>query len=250
MYHDRRVAVVVPAYREAERIAATVRRVPPWVDHVLVVDDGSDDGTDRLARDAGDGRLVVLRHARNRGVGAALATGYRAARRLGADVVAVMAGDGQMHPDDLPALVGPVALGRYDYVKGNRLRHPRAGDMPPLRRAGTALLGRLTARAVGVPGLGDSQCGYTALAGELIDRLPLERLYPRYGYPNDLLSLVALAGGRIGEADVRPVYAGERSGLRPRHALVMLGLIARAGLRRRRAAPPSRQAALARPHDP
>src|SRR5687767_13271166 len=102
MYHDRRVAVVVPAYREAERIAATVRRVPPWVDHVLVVDDGSDDGTDRLAREAGDGRLVVLRHAQNRGVGAALATGYRAARGLNADVVAVMAGDGQMHPDDLP----------------------------------------------------------------------------------------------------------------------------------------------------
>lgn len=237
MYHGRSVAVVVPAYRESERIAETLRRVPAWVDRVVVVDDGSDDDTGERARRAGDERLALVRHVRNRGVGAALTTGYREARRLGADVVVVMAGDGQMHPDDLPALVDPVARGLYEYVKGNRLRHPRAGDMPPLRRAGTALLGRLTARAVGVPGLGDSQCGYTALAGELIDRLPLERLYPRYGYPNDLLSLVALAGGRIGEASVRPVYAGERSGLRPRHALVMLGLIARAGLRRRRARP-------------
>jgi glycosyltransferase involved in cell wall biosynthesis len=238
MYHGRRVAVVVPAFREAERIAATVRAVPAWVDEVLVVDDGSDDATAARALAAGDGRLSVVRHARNRGVGAALVTGYREARRRGAEVVAVMAGDGQMHPDDLPAVVGPVARGRYEYVKGNRLRHPRAGDMPPVRRAGNALFGRLTALAVGVPGLGDSQCGYTALSGEFIDRLPLERLYPRYGYPNDLLSLVATAGGRIGEAVVRPVYAGERSGLRPRHALVMLGLIARAGLRRRSARRP------------
>lgn len=231
MIAGKRVAVVVPAHQEEERVGATVSRAPAFVDHVIVVDDASTDGTSEAARATEDPRVVVVRHPRNRGVGAAIATGYRAARDRGADLVAVMAGDGQMDPDDLPALLGPLVDGRADYVKGNRLRHPRAADMPLARRAGSAMLGRATAWAIGVP-LGDSQCGYTAITGDMLDALDLERLFPRYGYPNDLLSMVACAGGRIAEVPVRPVYAGERSGLRPWHVTVMLGLIARARARR------------------
>ncbi|MCC6647141.1 MAG: glycosyltransferase family 2 protein [Polyangiaceae bacterium] len=225
------VAVVVPAFDEEARVGRTVARVPGLVDHVVVVDDASRDGTARAAGASGDPRVTVVRHAQNRGVGAAIATGYREARRRGADLVAVMAGDDQMDPDDLPALLAPLVSGRADYVKGNRLGHPRAREMPAHRRLGTWALGRATSWAIGAP-LGDSQCGYTAITGALIDALPLERLFPRYGYPNDLLSMIARSGGRIAEAPVRPVYAGERSGLRPWHVAVMLGLIGRARARR------------------
>lgn len=233
MLFERPVAVVIPAYRERERVARTIAAVPSFVDHVVVVDDGSDDGTDEAARGACGGRAVVLRHERNRGVGAAIVTGYREASRLGARAVAVMAGDAQMDAADLPSVLGPVVEGRADYVKGNRLVHADAHKMPHLRRVGTAALGALTGLAIGARGISDSQCGYTAISAEFIDRLPLERLYPRYGYPNDLLSQVALSGGRIVEVTVRPVYAGERSGLRPWHVAVMLGLIARAAARRK-----------------
>lgn len=232
MLRDRIIAVVVPAFREASLIGRTLRQVPDFVDFIVVVDDASDDGTDRAALEAGDDRLVLLRLPENRGVGAAIAAGYRVARRRGADVIAVMAGDAQMSPDDLLAVLAPVVDGQADYVKGNRLRHPRAADMPPQRRLATAALGRATAWATGLPGLGDSQCGYTAIAGSLVDRLPLWRLYPRYGYPNDLLSQVSLAGGRVVEVPVRPVYAGERSGLRPRHLGTIALLIGRAAARR------------------
>jgi dolichol-phosphate mannosyltransferase len=238
-----RIAVVVPAFNEARWIAETVERMPAFVDHVIVVDDASRDATSALARAAGDARLEVIRHAENRGVGAAIITGYRRARALGADAVAVMAGDGQMDPIDLPAVVRPILRGEADYVKGNRLLHPGVlWTMPPARLAGTAALAWLTRLAAGLPSLGDSQCGYTAISAAAIDALDLDAIWPRYGYPNDLLGALARERLRVGEVVVRPVYRGEASGLRARHLATIGYLIGRVAYRRllssRRATPP------------
>jgi glycosyltransferase involved in cell wall biosynthesis len=230
-----RLAVVVPAHNEERWIAETVRRMPAFVDHVVVVDDASRDATAHRAGSAGDPRLEVLRHPENRGVGAAIVTGYRRARALGADVAAVMAGDGQMHPDDLAAVALPVARGHADYVKGNRLAYPGAWrTMPPARLAGTAALAWLTRRAAGMERLSDSQCGFTAISARALDALgpALDALWPRYGYPNDLLGALALRGMRIGEAVVRPVYRGEASGLRPWHLATIGFIIGRVAYRR------------------
>jgi glycosyltransferase involved in cell wall biosynthesis len=230
-----RVIVVVPAWDEAPRIGRVLRGMPDWVDAVVVVDDASGDGTAEVARAAGDPRVEVLRHERNRGVGAAITTGYRrAAATEGGprDAFVVMAGDGQMDPRDLPALVDPIARGEADYVKGDRFRW-RGGlrAFPPARLLGGLAFSWATSLAIGVP-LSDSQCGYTALAREACARLDLDRLWPRYGYPNDLLSQLALRGLRIAEAPVRPVYADEVSRLRARHVPVVAALVARAWVRR------------------
>lgn len=241
MLERARIAVVVPAHDEEAWIAETVRLMPAFVDHVIVVDDASADGTAREAlRAAGappalHARVEVIRHADNRGVGAAIVTGYRRARALGADVVAVMAGDGQMHPDDLAAVVLPVARGDADYIKGNRLAYPGAWrTMPTARLAGTAALAWLTRHAAGLDRLSDSQCGFTAISAAALDALggDLEALWPRYGYPNDLLGALALRGQRIGEAVVRPVYRGEASGLRPWHLASIGFIIGRVAYRR------------------
>jgi glycosyltransferase involved in cell wall biosynthesis len=174
-----------------------------------------------------------VRHPSNRGVGAAIVTGYRAARARGADVVAVMAGDGQMHPDDLLGVVEPVARRERDYVKGNRLRHPEVLAIMPLGRyAAGHVLGWLTGLAIGQPGLSDSQCGYTAISGRAVDALNLDALWPRYGYPNDLLGELARAGLSIGEVGVRPVYRGEASGIRPWHVGTVMYLLGRVIYRR------------------
>jgi hypothetical protein len=90
----------------------------------------------------------------------------------------------------------------------------------------------LTRRAAGLAALSDSQCGYTAISARVIERLDLGRLFPRYGYPNDLLGMLALGGYSIRDVPVRPVYADEKSGIRPWHVLVIVGLIARIALRR------------------
>src|SRR5689334_13059989 len=101
MWKGLSVAVVVPAFDEEERVARVVSGVPPWVDRVIVVDDGSRDGTADAARRAAGGRATLVRHDANRGVGASIATGYRVAFGEGADVAVVMAGDDQMDPRDL-----------------------------------------------------------------------------------------------------------------------------------------------------
>jgi glycosyltransferase involved in cell wall biosynthesis len=220
-----KVAVVVPAYREERLLGRMLARVPRFVDAVYVVDDASPDRTHDVARLAEDARVVALRHATNRGVGAAIVTGYRRALADGHDVLAVMAGDDQMHPDDLEPLVRAVLAGA-DYAKGNRFRHREALRMPLARRLGGELLSAATRQASGL-WLGDSQCGFTALSARAAQRLPLAELWPRYGYPNDLLLMLAARGMRVTEVPVRPVYADEASGLRPWHVLTILAVIGR-----------------------
>ncbi len=230
-----RVVVVVPAWDEAPRIARVLRGIPVQVESIVVVDDASTDGTASAARAAGVTRVEVVRHASNRGVGAAIATGYRHALATPGgprDAFVVMAGDGQMDPVDLPSLVGPIARGEADYVKGDRFRSPDvARTMPRARRIGGRVFSWATARAIGVP-ISDSQCGYTAIAREACESLDLDALWPGYGYPNDLLSQLATRKLRIAEAPVRAVYADEVSRLRLRHIPVIAALVARAAVRR------------------
>lgn len=242
MLDHARIAVVVPAYNVAARLGAVLASMPaPLVDHVIVVDDASTDETARVAVAAGDARVRLVRHATNRGVGAAIATGYAAAMALEADVVAVMAGDGQMDPRDLPALVAPVVHGAADYAKGNRLRHASVvRAMPPARLVGNVALSLLTRAATGLWHVGDSQCGYTAVHRRVLAALDPRAMWARYGYPNHLLGALARAGFRVTDVVVRPVYAGEQSGVRLRDAVVTIPRIllrialARLAERRRR----------------
>ncbi|MGN6104055.1 MAG: glycosyltransferase family 2 protein, partial [Kofleriaceae bacterium] len=194
MYRDLQIAVVIPAFNERLAITDTIGTIPGFVDHVLVVDDASLDDTAAQAEaaaldSANPGRVEVLRHATNRGVGGAIATGYRRALALGAEVAVVMAGDGQMDPEDLPALLEPIAAGTADYVKGNRFLHPAIWTtMPPVRIVGNVLLSAATRLTSGYHHVFDSQCGYTAIRRSALEQIELDELFPRYGYPNDLLS--------------------------------------------------------------
>ncbi len=233
------VVVIVPALDEARRIGRVIRALPAMVDQIVVVDDASRDGTGETAIAAADGRpITVVAHRENRGVGAAIVSGYARACQLTRDPRAslvVMAGDDQMDARDLPALVGPVAAGQADYVKGCRFAWPGAREvMPAGRFIGGYGFSLLTSWAVGQR-IRDSQCGYTALARGAVDRLDLDGLWPRFGYPNDLLGLLAARNLRIVEVPVRPVYADEVSRLRARHLPAIGALILRARVRRWRA---------------
>ncbi len=227
------IAVVVPARDEAAWIGEVVTTMPSFVDLIVLVDDASIDDTAARAREAASAvELVVLTKERSEGVGAALVAGYAYAAKRGAAVAAVMAGDGQMDPADLRDVIAPVLRGEADYVKGNRLVHPAVWQaMPKARLFGSLVLSKLTSWAAGVP-IVDSQCGYTALSGRALRRVDLTTMWPRFGYPNDLIGLISRAGLPIAEVPVRPVYRGERSLFRAWHLAGVGYVIGRMGLRR------------------
>ena len=221
MLEGKRVAVVVPAHDEEPLIATTIGGIPSLVDGIVVVDDGSSDGTAAAAAGAGDDRVEVIRHERNAGVGAATVTGYRRALEQGYDAIVVMNGDNQMDPADLPALVRPVARGEVDYAKANRLFTGQAWKLiPRTRYLGNAVLSMLTKIASGYWHVADSQSGYTVIAREMLAQLDLDRVYTNYGFPNDMLVHLNVWNARVRDVPSRPVYGvGERSGMRYRHVV-------------------------------
>ena len=214
------MAVVVPAYNEDALIGSTVEGIPAFVDSIIVVDDGSKDATAARAQNA-DQRVEIISHEKNQGVGAAIVTGYKRAIANGVDVTAVMAADGQMDPDDLETLVRAVALGETDYAKANRLFTGQAWQLiPRTRYLGNAALSFLTKIASGYWHVADSQSGYTAVNLETLKLLDLDRVYRRYGFPNDLLVHLNVFNRRVRDYPSRPIYGvGERSGIRLRHVV-------------------------------
>jgi glycosyltransferase involved in cell wall biosynthesis len=231
----KRVAVVVPAHDEEALIGETLRGIPGFVDRIYVVDDASTDGTAERAREVGDPRVEVISRDRNGGVGAAIVTGYKRALAEGVAVAAVMAGDNQMAPAELASLVQPVANGEVDYAKANRLVSGEAWQLIPRSRyLGNAVLSLLTKIASGYWHVADSQAGYTAIGHDVLAKLDLDRVYTRYGFPNDLLVHLNVWSARVRDVPSRPIYGvGERSGIKLRKVVPRISWLLVKGFCRR-----------------
>jgi len=221
MLAGKRVAVVVPAHNEEELIVATLQGIPGFVDRVFVVDDASTDETAERARSVDDPRVEVVVHDRNRGVGAAIVSGYKRALAERTDATAVMAGDNQMDPDELEELALPVVRGELDYAKANRLFTGSAWRLIPRSRYfGNAVLSMLTKIASGYWHVADSQAGYTVLSLRVLQLLDLDRIYTSYGFPNDMLVHLNVWNARVRDFPSRPIYGvGERSGIKIRRVV-------------------------------
>jgi len=215
MYLEKKIGVVVPAYNESKLIAHTLTTIPSLVDTIIVVDDKSNDTTTEIIKEmtARDRRVILIQHEVNQGVGGAIVTGYKKALELEIDVTAVMAGDGQMDPNDLTNVLEPVAKGTVDYTKGNRLFQGDAWNMiPHYRYFGNSFLSLLTKIASGYWHIADSQTGYTAVSLKVLKKLHLDTIYKRYGMPNDMLIKLNQYDFRVRDIHIRPVYnIGEKS---------------------------------------
>ncbi len=214
MYRNHTVAVVIPAYNEESHISQTVASVPEYVDKILVVDDASTDATFQILNKIRRDGLEVIRHRANGGVGAAILTGYRRALCMSVDLIGVMAGDNQMDPGDLPALLDACIIGKVEYAKGNRfLKKEVWKRMPKDRLIGNMVLSWVTRLATGYYHIYDSQCGYTVIQKEALSRLNLQDVHDGYGYCNDLLGHLKLAEVNVGDVPVSTVYGEETSGV-------------------------------------
>lgn len=218
MYKDQKICVVVPAHNEETQIQKVIRTMPEYVDVIVIVDDASDDDTVRVVKTEmqNSDKIALITHATNQGVGGAIASGYKWARDHEMDVTAVMAGDGQMAPEDLVKILEPVVDGDVDYSKGNRLFFGDAWQMiPHYRYLGNSFLSLMTKIASGYWHLADSQSGYTAIALIALKRIDPDTIYKYYGMPNDLLIKLNQHDFRVCDVNITPVYnVGEKSGIR------------------------------------
>jgi glycosyltransferase involved in cell wall biosynthesis len=201
------VAVVIPAYRAAATVADVVtraRRTLPGA-RVYVADDGSPDATGREAARAG---AAVLRHPRNLGKGAALATGIAAALAGGARALVTLDADGQHPPEDIPRLVAPVLAGTADLVLGARARR---APMPLARRCTNWLSAVLAARIAGRP-VADAQTGFRAFSRQVAAAVrPTER---GYDFETAFLLAALARGFRVAAVAVPTIYEGRPSHFR------------------------------------
>jgi glycosyltransferase involved in cell wall biosynthesis len=168
------ILVVIPAFNEGENVGAVVSRVPDRVcglaTTVLVVDDGSDDGTVDAAESAG---AVVARHLSNRGGGAALRTGYALATEAGAALVVTLDADGQHLPEEMQRLVRPIVGGRADAVNGSRT----LGSADPntfSRELGLRVFNRVLTTVTRTE-ITDCSSGYRAIKAESLAKLDLRQ---------------------------------------------------------------------------
>lgn len=207
-----RVFVIIPAFNEAGRVGKVVQTIPKRiVNATIVVDDGSNDETRSEATAAG---ALVVSHGRKLGVGAAIKRGYREALMRAADIIIVVAGDGQHDPSEIPKLIAPIVKDEADYVVGDRLSGSSgSAGMPRLRNFGNRLLTSLTRRLTGLP-VRDAQCGYAAVSARALQQLNLEFLSDKWGIPNDMLFECSSKGLRVIYVPVKAIYGGRRSYIR------------------------------------
>lgn len=200
-----KIVAVIPAYHEASRIAATIAEILPYVPHILVVDDGSADQTSLVAREAG---ARVIRHAINRGQGAALKTGTEAALCWGADYVIHIDADGQHDPVYLPHLLEPLLRAEADVVLGSRFLGIQPEGMPFLRRI-VLQAGRIfNGYALGVPHVvTDPQNGLRAFSANAAQRVVF--YHDGIAHASEILRAVTGSALRWKEIPVRVRYSRE-----------------------------------------
>lgn len=197
---------LIPVYNAAGHVGKVVRQTLAQVERVLVVDDGSTDGSGDEAHEAS---AEIIRHEVNRGKGAALKTGLARCRELGCEWIILLDADGQHDPDDIPRMCAGRDSGAK-LIVGNRMT--QAHKMPFRNRMGNRLSSWALSRLCRQP-LPDSQCGFRLLHRSLLDVLKLTA--DRYEVDSEMLILAARAGHRILSVPVATIYADERSHIRP-----------------------------------
>ncbi len=192
-----RVVALIPAYNEAATIAEVIKRTKPFVDMVLVIDDGSSDETAKIAKESG---AQVVSHAMNRGLGAAIGTGMEAAKRLQADVAITLDADGQHDPVEIPHFVNTIKEGA-EMVVGSRML-TRTG-MPWYRQVAN-LLGNVVTFILFGMWVTDSQSGFRAFSRRALEQIEVRT--NRMEVSSELIAQAKQKHLRFAEIPIQAIY--------------------------------------------
>ena len=235
MIHGKRVVVVLPAYNAARTLRKTFEELPhEIVDHIILVDDASQDETSALARELG---ITTFVHPRNLGYGGNQKTCYREALRVGADVVIMVHPDYQYTPALVTAMASMVAKGIYDTVLGSRMlgRSALKGGMPRYKYVANRILTLIENIALQRK-LSEYHTGYRAFSSTVLRSLPLEENSNDFVFDNEMLAQIVAFGYQIGEVSCPTRYFGEASSISfpraVRYGLGVLGVCAKYRLHR------------------
>jgi glycosyltransferase involved in cell wall biosynthesis len=216
MQNELKIAVIIPAYKVKGFVLGVIAAVTPRVWRIYVIDDACPEQSGvYVQQHNSDPRVRVMFHKHNRGVGAAVMTGYQAAILDGADIMVKIDGDGQMDPTLLDEFVAPIELGEADYTKGNRFYDlTNISRMPKIRIFGNAVLSLMAKLSTGYWDLFDPTNGYTAIHADAARKLPFDRISERYFFETDVLFRLGTFRAAVVDVPMEAVYADEVSNLK------------------------------------
>ena len=219
---DRRVAVIIPAYKVSQQICGVIEQIPNFVHRIIVVDDACPESTGKIVKDSfNDSRITVISHSKNQGVGGAMITGYREAIKVNSEIIVKLDGDGQMDPKLIPLLIAPIIRGESDYVKGNRFFDiQKIRDMPVIRIIGNLVLSFISKASTGYWQIFDPNNGFTAINVAALRLIPLEKISKRYFFESDMLFRLNIARAVVLDAPMDASYGVEKSNLSISKALL------------------------------
>jgi dolichol-phosphate mannosyltransferase len=209
------VVVVIPAFKVRNQIERVISAIGPEVMRIIVIDDACPEATGNFVESTQkDNRIEVIFHKVNQGVGGAVVSGYRRALELNAQVVVKLDGDGQMDPKLIPDLVEPILQARADYVKGNRFyRLENLSGMPRLRILGNAGLSLFSKLSSGYWNIADPTNGFTAVHGDVLKKIPLDKIAKDYFFECDLLFHLRISNAVVHDFTMESNYGDENSSL-------------------------------------
>lgn len=213
-----KIAVVIPCYKVSRHLKRVITGIGPEVSSIYCVEDGCPENSAQEVKKQlpNETRIRIIRHDKNKGVGAAVLTGYKAALEDNADVIVKIDGDGQMDPAFIPQLADYILKGDADYVKGNRFYHLESlKQMPRTRLLGNAGLSFLTKISTGYWNLFDPTNGFTAVHSSIARELLSKKIHPRYFFESDMLFHLSLMRAVVLEIPMDAIYADEKSNLKP-----------------------------------
>lgn len=230
------IAVVIPTYKATQHLNEVIEGIPSYIHHIIVVDDRCPEKSGEIAQKMAetDARIHVIFHEKNKGVGGAMVTGYKAALALNCGIVVKMDSDSQMDPSYLPELLQPVINNKAAYAKGNRFVDFKAlRSMPTLRLMGNSLLSFMVKACSGYWNIMDPTNGYTAITAEALKKINLDKVANDFFFESDMLIRLNIQNAVIRDVAIPARYGNETSNLSIRRILLKFPFLLTKGLIKR-----------------